>query len=94
LPEGPNWTCRPFKLTGDEVDADGEAKTEIVEMWFRDPVDCVRELLGNPAFKKLCYEPYRIFKTFVDKEYRDREFNEMWTADWWWEIQVCASVFR
>ncbi|KAJ7936205.1 hypothetical protein B0H13DRAFT_2226800 [Mycena leptocephala] len=45
-------------------------------MWFRDPVDC-----------KLCYEPYRIFKTFVDKEYRDREFNEMWTADWWWEIQ-------
>jgi hypothetical protein len=53
LPEGPKWTCRPFKLAGDEVDADCEAKTEIVEMWFRDPADRVRELVGNLAFKKL-----------------------------------------
>ncbi|KAJ7330893.1 hypothetical protein DFH08DRAFT_708629 [Mycena albidolilacea] len=56
-------------------------------MWCRNPVECVRELVGNPAFTKQAYEPCRIFKTFADGRYSNREYNEMWTADWWWEIQ-------
>ncbi|KAJ7075485.1 hypothetical protein B0H15DRAFT_925432 [Mycena belliarum] len=84
LPEGPKWSCYPFKLKGDELDADGALKTEIVEMWCRDPVDCVKELLGNPAFTKQCYEPCRVFK---DAELTNREYNEMWTGNWWWTIQ-------
>ncbi|KAJ7859055.1 hypothetical protein B0H14DRAFT_3631356 [Mycena olivaceomarginata] len=44
LEDGPKWTCYPFELVGDELDADGNPKTEIVEMWCRDPVECVREL--------------------------------------------------
>ncbi|KAF8121357.1 hypothetical protein K438DRAFT_1913726 [Mycena galopus ATCC 62051] len=74
LPEGPKWTCYPFELVGDE-------------MWCRDPVECVRELVGNTTFKTQAYEPCRIFKTFVGGKYGNREINEMWTADWWWEIQ-------
>ncbi|KAJ6540402.1 hypothetical protein B0H19DRAFT_959789 [Mycena capillaripes] len=61
-------------------------------MWCRDPVDCVRELLGNSAFTKQSYEPCRIFKSFADEEYSNREINEMWTADWWWEIQELLPV--
>ncbi|KAJ7019294.1 hypothetical protein C8F04DRAFT_1182372 [Mycena alexandri] len=86
LPHGPEWRCYPFTLVGDELDADGQNKEETVEMWCRDPVECVRELVGNTAFTQ-AYEPCRIFKRFEDGEYSNREFNEMWTAEWWWEIQ-------
>ncbi|KAJ7845019.1 hypothetical protein B0H14DRAFT_2182041, partial [Mycena olivaceomarginata] len=61
LEDGPKWTCYPFELVGDELDADGNPKTEIVEIWCRDPVECVRELVGNAAFTKQAYAPYRIF---------------------------------
>ncbi|KAJ7817495.1 hypothetical protein B0H14DRAFT_3474582 [Mycena olivaceomarginata] len=88
LPEGPKWTCYPFELEGDELDASGKPKKEVVELWCRDPVECVHELVGNPAFRaKQYYAPYRIFKRFEDGKYSNREVNEMWTADWWWEIQ-------
>lgn len=61
----------------------------MVELWHRDPVECVRELLGNPSFKKQGYVPRRIFKKMSeDGEGTNREYNEMWTADWWWEVQV------
>lgn len=89
LPEGPKWDCYPFELVGDEVGSDGKPKTETLEIWYRDPVECVRELLGNPAFTKQAYEPCRIFKK---EKFRNREFNEMWTSDWWWEIQVCSAA--
>ncbi|KAJ7762799.1 hypothetical protein DFH07DRAFT_867460 [Mycena maculata] len=88
LPDGPRWRCHPFTLKGDEVDADGKAKTETVEMWYRNPLECIRELLGNPSFTKQCYEPSRIFKAQDENgEGINREYNEMWTADWWWNIQ-------
>ncbi|KAJ7754280.1 hypothetical protein B0H14DRAFT_2635460 [Mycena olivaceomarginata] len=80
LPAGPQWYCHPFELTGDECDAEGVKKTEVVELWHRDPVECVRELLGNPSFK-------RAGKMSEDGEGTNREYNEMWTADWWWEVQ-------
>ncbi|KAJ7456368.1 hypothetical protein B0H11DRAFT_1659345, partial [Mycena galericulata] len=52
LPEGPQWKCYPFELEGNELGADNKPRTEVLEMWHRDPVECVRELLGNPAFTK------------------------------------------
>ncbi|KAJ6591367.1 hypothetical protein B0H10DRAFT_2167842 [Mycena sp. CBHHK59/15] len=62
LLEGSQWFCHTFELKGDELDADGNPKTEIVEMWHRDPLECVRELLGNPSFSGQAYEPRRVFK--------------------------------
>lgn len=50
---------------------------EEVELWYRDPVECVRELIGNPLFDgKLAYAP--------EEHYEDRDGtrevrNEMWT---------------
>jgi hypothetical protein len=89
LPRGPKWHLHPFQLVGDERDADGVQKKETVEMWYRDPLECIKELLANPAFKKLGFEPHRIFKEQnEDGEGVNREYNEMWTAEWWWNIQV------
>ncbi|KAF7344304.1 hypothetical protein MVEN_01722000 [Mycena venus] len=88
LPAGPQWYCHAFELEGDELDADQNPKKETVEMWYRDPLECVKELLGNPSFAgKQGYKPIRVFKRFKDGQYSNREFTEMWTADWWWEIQ-------
>jgi hypothetical protein len=61
-----------------------------VELWHRDPVECVRELLGNPSFAtNQGYAPVRMYK---NEDYTNREYSEMWTADWWWNIQVRIDV--
>ncbi|EIM82509.1 uncharacterized protein STEHIDRAFT_64969 [Stereum hirsutum FP-91666 SS1] len=61
--------------------------TEALELWKRNPVELVRELIGNPAFKEsLRYAPERILEKLKGKV--SRRYSEMWTADWWWETQV------
>ena len=86
LPWGPEWTCDTLEIKGDEVDADGEHVTQEVELWRQDPVECIRELIGNPLFQeKLQYEPQL---KFLDEEGRVWVYDEMWTGDWWWNTQV------
>ncbi|KAJ7875707.1 hypothetical protein B0H14DRAFT_3547012 [Mycena olivaceomarginata] len=88
LPSGPQWYCNAFELVGDECDPDQQPKKETVEMWYRNPIECVKELLGNPSFAgKQGYKPIRVYKRFKDGQYSNQEFTEMWTADWWWDIQ-------
>ncbi|KAK6980874.1 hypothetical protein R3P38DRAFT_3465763, partial [Favolaschia claudopus] len=85
LPHGPEWYCQIFEITGDEVDGDGKKKTESLELWYRNPIDCIREFLGNPAFKeKMNFVPRRFF---CNPDGTNREWSEMWTAEWWWKIQ-------
>lgn len=86
LPSGVQWQCETINLTGDNVDDDGNAMTETLELWFRNPVECIKDLLGNPAFKdSMRYAPEHIFD---DPEHTTRRFSEMWTGDWWWKQQV------
>lgn len=59
---------------------------EEVELWKRNPVDCVKELMGNPAFRE--YMSYAPEIVHTDAAQTNRVFDEMWTADWWAEIQV------
>ena len=60
--------------------------SEQLELWYRDPIECVKELIGNLAFKDyISYVPEHVY---MDKEGKIRVFDEMWTGDWWWEIQV------
>ncbi|KAJ7815249.1 hypothetical protein B0H14DRAFT_3090027 [Mycena olivaceomarginata] len=59
---------------------------EELELWRRDPVECIKELMGNPAFKDfLAYAPEEVC---VDSAgLKGRVFDEAWTAEWWWKIQ-------
>jgi hypothetical protein len=58
LPKGPEWHCNILTVKGDKHGEDGKVLEEQVELWFRDPVECVKELLGNPAFDgKIAYAP-------------------------------------
>lgn len=63
---------------------------EKLELWRRDPVECVKELMGNPALKdSLEYTPEH---HFGDEAGADCIYDEMWTADWWWDTQVCSFL--
>ena len=52
---------------------------EELELWFRDPVECVRELLGNPLFRdQMVYAPERLYE---DEEGGAEVWNEMNTGE-------------
>ncbi|KAL1663369.1 hypothetical protein GGF50DRAFT_57064 [Schizophyllum commune] len=89
LPQAPAWSCRRWIVPGNVLGPDGQPLTEEIELWMRDPVECIKELLSNPAFEgKQAYAPCQIFSS-LDKEGNgvNREYDEMWTGTWWWEIQ-------
>ena len=74
------------------MDANGDHRIETLELWHRDPIECIAELLGNPYFRgKQQYAPRHVFR---NKDGTNWEFGEMWTADWWWEIQVCEHNIK
>jgi hypothetical protein len=76
-------------LRGDLQDDSGSDVVETLELWYRDPVDCIRELMGNPAFRNVMqYAPQKVFE---DAEGRSEVIDEMWTAAWWWKLQVSAK---
>jgi hypothetical protein len=78
--------CEPFEIVGDERDEKGKLRTEILHLWKRDPVECIRELIGNLAFReKMRYAPEKVYE---DSEGKSRVFDETWTGDWWWDLQV------
>ncbi|RDX43467.1 hypothetical protein OH76DRAFT_1361159 [Lentinus brumalis] len=82
LPTGTPWICDLLTVTGDLMGPKGENLTEELELWRRDPVECVEELIGNPAFEPhSSYAPVRVKKAGV------RYYGEMNTCDWWWDKQ-------
>ena len=77
-------------VEGKGVDGDGQMVTETIDLWRCDPVEYVRELFADPAFKdKLQYKPR---KTFTDKSKTEWVYGEMWMGKWWWKTQVSGTV--
>lgn len=90
LPGGCDWKLEEIVLHGNKKSSEGGQQTERLELWFRDPVDCIQELLGNPMFAShMKYAPEYLAK---NEDGTDRIFNEMWTGDWWHQIQVSSFV--
>ncbi|KAG8731164.1 hypothetical protein FRC11_004838, partial [Ceratobasidium sp. 423] len=79
---GPRWRRIERLITGNIVGADGKKLTELVEIWMRDILEVVQELLGSIVYgKQLVFVPQKVYLNGV------RKIDEMWTADWWNEIQ-------
>ncbi|KIN92671.1 hypothetical protein M404DRAFT_172847, partial [Pisolithus tinctorius Marx 270] len=86
LRTGPAWTCEMIDVVGDAVTEDGSWRREQVELWRRDPVECVMELIGNPAFRDaMAYSPER---AYTDSKGTNHIYDEMWTANWWWDTSI------
>lgn len=80
LPHGPDWKCVKHTIPGD-------IHQEDVEIWMRDPVDSIAELLGNPIFSShLRFRPQRLFRHTENTS--ERMYGEAWLGDWWWSLQV------
>lgn len=94
LPCGPSWTCELLRVEGDMVDEAGVKAVETIELWKRDPVECIRELIGNPVFRSnMAYAPE---KHYTDSTSTNAIYGEAWTGEWWWNIQVhllCLNYF-
>lgn len=89
LPTGPKWEVVELLVEGPGVNNDGKMVTETVELWLCDPVECVRELFSNPAFKEdINYKPQKVY---TDGSRTERVYSEMWTGKWWWKMQVSQS---
>ena len=86
LPSGPKWTCELFEVEGDILNESGAPETKTVELWRRNPVECIRDLIGNPEFKRyMKYAPYRLY---MNEDGTDQCWDEMATGSWWWDTQV------
>lgn len=87
LPGGyARWKMQLLEAEGDELDEAGNRQTEKVELWMRDPVECIRELMGNALLSDhMRYKPECVY---ADKDGNVRIYENMWTADWWWQMQV------
>ena len=92
LPRNTPWVHELITVTGDVLDEDGQPMKDELELYRRDPIDCIRELIGNPTFDgDVAYAPERVFR---DTEATVRVYDEMWTGDWWWDTQVTVSIKR
>ena len=59
---------------------------EIYILRGRDPVEAVRSLWGDPTLAEhLVYRPSEVF---ADATRVNRLYSEMWTGEWWNEVQV------
>ncbi|KAJ6549168.1 hypothetical protein B0H10DRAFT_2243035 [Mycena sp. CBHHK59/15] len=86
LPIGAPWSVKHIPLTGDVLDDDGAMHGETAELWFHDPVECVKELIGNPAFKAVM--DYALTWLFIDADGKEELISEMSSASWWWKMQT------
>ncbi|KAL0565900.1 hypothetical protein V5O48_016118 [Marasmius crinis-equi] len=91
LPGGVEWCSKPVTVKGDRMDDNGQLLTEELELWMRDPVECVAELMGNPMFKDVMrYAPERHYDDRNGS--KGKHIDEMWTARWWWEVQAVSNT--
>ncbi|KAK0237384.1 hypothetical protein EDD85DRAFT_921863 [Armillaria nabsnona] len=66
---------------------------EEVELWKQNPIECIRELMGNSRFAEhMKYAPEWVY---TNENSQLQAYSEMSTADWWWAIQVSSiTVMR
>lgn len=89
LPTGPTWQCEVLESKGDILDENGKPQVEYLELWKRNPVECIEELISNPTFRE--HMKYAAEQIFEDCFGEKRMFSEMWTGEHWEELQVCQN---
>ncbi|KAJ3911791.1 hypothetical protein F5877DRAFT_93729 [Lentinula edodes] len=83
------WICKELEIVGNimkkATDGTEVPMTEEVELWRRDPIECIKELMEDSRFEEhMRYAPERMF---TDETMHMRAIDEMWTGDWWWATQ-------
>lgn len=85
LPSVPDWKLKKITLTG-------HATKEPMFLFYRDALDCVEYLFGNPLFgDKMDFCPVRLY---CNAERTIRMYTEWMTGNTAWEMQVSVRVFQ
>ncbi|KAK0458986.1 uncharacterized protein EV420DRAFT_1629457 [Desarmillaria tabescens] len=82
---GTEWKCEEFELVGNVLDKDGTPIMQTIELWKRDPLACIKELMQDPRFMK--HMRYAPEKMYTDEGMKNQAFDEMATGKWWWAMQ-------
>ncbi|KAF8228358.1 hypothetical protein L208DRAFT_1291921, partial [Tricholoma matsutake] len=83
-----SWECDVITVDGGHVGEGSKMMCEELELWHCNPVECIQELIGNPALNgHIAYTPVQ---HFTNKDGANHVINEGWIADWWWKTQVSA----
>ncbi|KAG8724120.1 hypothetical protein FRC09_000267 [Ceratobasidium sp. 395] len=80
LPHGPPWSRRTVIVEGDQG-------VEILDLWSRDPVEAVKQLIRNRRFLRHMRFASEVHWTSDDLETRKRVYGETWASEWWEMIQ-------
>lgn len=87
---GPKWRSRIISVKGDIKGPDGEPLVEETELWTRNILEVIQELLENVTYgKDMVFEPR---EEYSDADRTERCYTEMWTGDWWKRIQVSLQI--
>lgn len=88
---GPRWRRIQRTIVGTLKDAKGDNfLKEEVEIWVRDIVEVVKELIGNASYgEKLVFVPQRVE---INGNPTKQKIDEMWTGNWWMRIQVLYFI--
>ncbi|KAG8728883.1 hypothetical protein FRC10_004490 [Ceratobasidium sp. 414] len=82
LPHGPKW--KVVKLSVGEGD-----NVCVVVIFIWNIIKVLHELIGNPCFK--WHMQYVLECHWTSDAQRKQVFREMWTGDWWWNMQMLLS---
>jgi Plavaka transposase len=62
---------------------------EQLEFYCRDVLECIQSLYGDPGWAQdMAFVPERHYTSHARTA---RIYNELYTSDWWWTVQVCYS---
>jgi hypothetical protein len=85
---GPQWYKMDVPIQGTKKDKKGRLRTKTATLYFCDIVECIKELVRNPAFRDhLCYA-YRTVYLVDEAGVCRRGYSELWSANWMKEVEV------
>ena len=78
LPKQGEWHTHTMTLSEDP--------TVQHQIYYRNPIDVIKSLWSNPTYvDNMVFSPR---KAWSSHKRSSRLYNEMWTGDWWWNMQV------
>ncbi len=65
---------------------------EVFEIFYRDVIQCIRALYGDPEFAGLLV--FTPEKHYADADQSVRVYFDVHTGEWWWETQVRPTLIQ
>ncbi|KAG8791860.1 hypothetical protein FRC12_007949 [Ceratobasidium sp. 428] len=78
LPRGAGWTVQSVGIQGNKG-------SEFGDLWLRDALEAVKKLLRNKRLGR--FMQFKPIKKWTSPDRTERIRDEIYTADWMWEIQ-------